>query len=83
MHALALCKKNNLTVTIYTDSITALAWLRDKHAKTTLGVNAMNPELFDLLKRAEAWLKANTFPNRVVKWETDQWGEIPADYNRK
>jgi ribonuclease HI len=83
VHALALCKKNNITVPIYTDSITALAWLRDKHAKTTLGMNDMNPELFVLLKRAEAWLKSNTYPNRVVKWETDQWGEIPADYNRK
>ncbi|HPS27116.1 MAG TPA: ribonuclease H, partial [Bacteroidales bacterium] len=29
------------------------------------------------------WLKANTYPNRVLKWRTDIWGEIPADFGRK
>ena len=33
--------------------------------------------------RAEAWLKAHRVTNPILKWETDQWGEIPADFGRK
>jgi ribonuclease HI len=36
-----------------------------------------------LIKRAENWLKENTFKNPILKWETKVWGEIPADFGRK
>jgi ribonuclease HI len=83
VHALALCKQNNITEAIYTDSITALAWIREKHAKTTVDIARLNPELYQLVKRAEDWLRNNTYSNKIHKWKTDVWGEIPADYGRK
>lgn len=83
VHALALCKQNQITEDIYTDSITALAWIREKHARTTVDIARLNPDLHQLVKRAEEWLRNNTFPNKVLKWKTDVWGEIPADYGRK
>lgn len=83
VHALALCKQNNITEDIYTDSITALAWIREKHAKTTVNIERLNPELHQLIKRAEEWLRNNTYSNKIHKWKTDVWGEIPADYGRK
>jgi ribonuclease HI len=83
VHALALCKKNNILEDIYTDSITALAWIRDKQAKTTVDIARLNPELYQLVKRAEEWLRNNTYANKIYKWKTDVWGEIPADYGRK
>lgn len=84
VHALALLKKSgDPGTTVYTDSRTALAWLRSGKAKTTLKRSAANAPLFQLLIRAEQWLKENRGPYPVRKWETDKWGEIPADFGRK
>ncbi len=83
VHALALCKKNNITLPIYTDSQTAMAWVRNKKAKTTLLEESDNEKLFDYIDRAENWLKQNTWPNKILKWDTRNWGEIPADFGRK
>ncbi len=84
VHALALLKKhNNSHTSIYTDSITAISWLKNKRAKTNLESTHANVELFELIQRAESWLKSNTFTNKVLKWNTVSWGEIPADFGRK
>lgn len=84
VHALAMLKKQGRhSLIIYTDSITAIAWVRNKKAKTTLAANRHNADWFDMIHRAETWLKENTFGNPIVKWETEIWGEIPADFGRK
>ncbi len=83
VHALSLLAKQKNPIPVYSDSKTALAWVRNKHAKTTVNRTAANRKVFELLDRAEAWLRENTFPNRVLKWETDKWGENPADFGRK
>ncbi|MDD4406203.1 MAG: ribonuclease H, partial [Massilibacteroides sp.] len=36
-----------------------------------------------LIERAEKWLTSNTYTTKVMKWETADWGEIPADFGRK
>jgi len=36
-----------------------------------------------VIERAEKWLKENTYTTRILKWETKEWGEIPADFGRK
>ena len=54
-----------------------------KKCKTNIHFDASNKELLDLIKRAENWLKDNTYPNKILKWDTDNWGEIPADFGRK
>jgi len=83
VHALAYLKKHNSTLPIYSDSRTAISWVRNKRANTKLEEADGNEEIFDLLDRAEKWLQANTYPNKVLKWETDYWGENPADFGRK
>lgn len=84
VHALAqLHRRGDHQTTIYTDSRTALAWFRKKKAKTTLERTARNAILFELLDRAERWLAKHHPTNKVLKWETDRWGEIPADFGRK
>lgn len=84
VHALALLKKQGKEdMTIYSDSRTAMAWLRNKKVKTTLKRTAWNNGLFDLISRAENWLRKNQYKNPVVKWPTKKWGEIPADFGRK
>lgn len=83
VHALALLKKQGLNTLIYTDSATAMAWVRNKKAKTTLTRNHKTEALYEMIDRAEKWLKENTYTNPIVKWETEHWGEIPADFGRK
>jgi len=82
VHALALFSKSK-PITIYTDSRTAMAWVRNKKVKTTLHKTSKNAILFELMKRAEDWLKINSYQHKIVKWETKIWGEIPADFGRK
>jgi ribonuclease HI len=84
VHALAYLKKKGLdTYPIYTDSKTALAWVKNKKVKTTLVKNAKNQHLFELLDRAQSWLSNNCYQNPIIKWNTEKWGEIPADFGRK
>ena len=83
VHALALLKKNNNAIIVYSDSRTAIKWVKDKAVKTKLPRNARTEELFNLLDRAILWLNSNEYPNPVLKWETEKWGEIPADFGRK
>jgi ribonuclease HI len=83
VHALAMFKKTGNTTPIYTDSRTAMAWVRNKKVKTVLKKTAKTKIIYELIARAEAWLKANTYSNKILKWETKEWGEIPADFGRK
>jgi ribonuclease HI len=83
VHGLALLKQKNSTLPIYTDSLTAMAWVKAKKARTKLEMNDANAALFELITRAENWLKTNQFSTPIVKWETEVWGEIPADFGRK
>ncbi len=83
VHALALCKKRGVSTTIYSDSANAIAWVRRKTCRTKLAPDELNAPLFELIARAEAWLRNNDYDIPVLKWETDAWGEIPADFGRK
>ena len=84
VHALALCRKNGWdNVTIYSDSRTALSWTRHGKAKTTLKLTPANASWFPMIARAENWLAQNPRHNTVLKWQTEVWGEVPADFGRK
>ena len=86
VHALALLEKSGRRgVTVYTDSRTALSWLRRGKCMTTLNRDAQTENLYNVVHRAEQWLQNH--PDRggniVRKWDTEKWGEIPADFGRK
>jgi len=83
VHALALEKKNGWKLPIYSDSVNAQLWVRQKKCKTKLVQNAKNDYLFQLIERAEKWLNENTIDVPILKWKTEIWGEIPADFGRK
>ncbi len=83
VQALDYCKENNLDLPIYSDSTTAICWVKNKRPNTTQGRTKYNVRLFGLLTWAVNWLKQNDFSNMILKWETKKWGEIPADYGRK
>ena len=83
VHGLAYLKKRNSQRVIYTDSRTAISWVKKKKCNTRLKESEKNRELFELVRRAENWLQNNRYTTPVVKWETRAWGEIPADFGRK
>lgn len=83
VHALALMKQKGWDLPIYSDSRNALLWVRQKKCKTKLPHTARTEALFQLIGRAEKWLRENTYDTPLLKWETQLWGEVPADFGRK
>ena len=83
VHALALLKKQGVKRTVYSDSRNALIWVRQKQCKTKLERNAQTEGLFQLIDRAVIWLRNNKIEVPLLKWQTKEWGEVPADFGRK
>ena len=84
VHALALFhNQGNDHTAIYSDSKTAQAWVKAGQCRTKLARTPANARLFEIIARAERWLATHTWPNAILKWNTAEWGEIPADFGRK
>lgn len=83
VHGLALLKQKGMEMPVYSDSRNAIQWVRQKKCKTRLPREPRTEALFRLIERAEKWLRENTYTTPLLKWETDRWGEIPADFGRK
>lgn len=83
VHGLSYLKKHRLNQIIYSDSVNAISWVRQKQCKSKLVEDASTAELWDYIHRAENWLRTNSYTTEIRKWDTDNWGEIPADFGRK
>ncbi len=83
VHGLAYLKQQKSDRNIYSDSKIAIGWVKKKKCNTKLKRTSKNRKVFELVTRAENWLKNNTYKTTIVKWETKAWGEIPADFGRK
>jgi ribonuclease HI len=84
VHALTWQVKHNMHIPVYSDSENAISWVATGECKTKLKHSSRNALLFALIQSAENWLAENELPeDRVLKWDTDLWGENPADFGRK
>lgn len=84
IHAAALfAQRGDTTTPIYSDSRTAQAWIRARRSKSTVQPTARNARIMEMLARADRWIASHTIPNPIIKWDTERWGEIPADFGRK
>lgn len=83
VHGLAWQQKHKLNIPIYSDSVNAIKWVKSGKANTKLVENSQNQILFEHLSRAEDWLQNNKVDVQLLKWDTKNWGEIPADFGRK
>lgn len=85
--ALKYLIKNEMPLKVYTDSVTAMAWVRNGKANTTAHTTGKaTEELNNLITKSETFLRENKLllsKAQILKWETKAWGEIPADYGRK
>jgi len=83
VQALQLLEQRGLSLPVYSDSGTAIAWVRRNVCNTSLKMDGRNRLLFSLVTLAEKWLREHPARAKVLKWDTQAWGEIPADFNRK
>ncbi len=83
VHALALMHQRGERHTIYSDSKTGMAWVRNKNIKTQLKPVPENRKTFEMMARALEWLRTHQIDTKILKWQTEIWGEIPADFGRK
>ncbi|MDL2291732.1 ribonuclease H family protein [Bacteroides sp. OttesenSCG-928-F21] len=83
VHGLALIAQQKWEMPIYSDSRNAIGWVKQKKCKTKLPRTAETEELFQIIERAEKWLREHKYSTPILKWETKEWGEIPADFGRK
>ena len=84
VHALALMEKQHITdKVIYSDSYNAILWVNKRQCKTKLERTEDTQPLYDIIARAEQWLRTHRIDIPIVHWQTKLWGEIPADFGRK
>ena len=83
VHGLAYLKQHHLNQIIYSDSKIAINWVKHKECRTKLPLSPQTNDIWNLIRRAEAWLQNNSYTTEIRKWDTDHWGEIPADFGRK
>ena len=83
VYALALYKSRGLDWPLYSDSRNAIDWVQKKQCRTKLERTPQTEAVFERIESAERWLRENSFRNRIIKWDTKKWGEIPADFGRK
>lgn len=84
VHALALMDKQGINdKTLYSDSYTAICWVRKKKCGTKLARTPRNEQLHQVIARAELWLRNHDIHIPIIQWDTRHWGDIPADFGRK
>ena len=83
VHGLAYLKQHHLNQIIYSDSKIAINWVKHKECRSKLPLSSQTNDIWNLIRRAEAWLQNNSYTTEIRKWDTDHWGEIPADFGRK
>lgn len=83
VHALMLCHKKGQDCTVYSDSVTAISWVKKKAVNCSLPRNIINQQAWEMMDRCINWLKTTDKISPIEKWETKMWGEIPADFGRK
>jgi ribonuclease HI len=75
-----ITKKINLP--IYSDSENAITWVKSGKCNTKLERLSTNKILFNFIARGEQILREQK-NFKISKWDTEAWGENPADFGRK
>ena len=74
--------KHQLDMPVYSDSVNAIAWIQARRCNTKLARLSSNRILFNFIADAEEILRVSK-TLRIYKWDTQAWGENPADFGRK
>ena len=69
---------NNKPKIIFSDSVTAISWVRNK--------NTASKKRNKIVQMAEIYLKIAAYwvdKIEIIHWDNRTWGEIPADFGNK
>lgn len=84
VHGISWLQKQGKTdYVLYSDSKIAIDRVKNWKCRTNLAPNDETVQLFGLIKRAEEWLATNAYRPKILKRNTREWWEIPADFGRK
>ena len=84
VHALTMMERDGIKgKAIYSDSHNAILGGKKKQCKTKLERTPRTEQLYQIIARAENWLRTHRVTTPILKWETQKWGEVPADFGRK
>jgi ribonuclease HI len=78
--------QNQKYTILYSDSKTAIWWIKKGAINTTITKNKNNTILFEIIHESIQWLKLNSDRSNYItlsKRPTSQRGQIPADFWRK
>jgi ribonuclease HI len=77
----------SIMIPIYSDSKCAMGWVSGKGVcNTTMEPESQGPEIRAEIAKAESWLRgpsATKYIKMLRKWDTEELGEIPADFGNK
>ena len=83
-------KAKGIMMPIYSDSMVAMGWVRETGECKTNRVPPFGSPLHSEILTAHRWLRSaekageiEKYRDLLRKWETDVYGEIPADFGRK
>ncbi len=83
VRAVKHCIDNKTQCEIYSDSNTAISWVQNGIVKSSVLEEPENKKLLPFINAGLAYIKTiNSLPT-ILKWNTKDWGEIPADFGRK
>jgi ribonuclease HI len=84
VRALTWLSKEKKQIPVYSDSENGISWAYTGICKTNLKHTGKNALIFAMIRSAENWLAENELDDdAVLKWDTEEWGENPADFGRK
>jgi ribonuclease HI len=84
VQALTWMARHKSPLPVYSDSENGISWVYQGKCKTNLKPTSRNTSLFTMIHNAENWLAENALDDEaVLKWDTNLWGENPADFGRK
>lgn len=73
---------NSRKTIIYTDSITAISWVKNKNINTVFDYKS-NDRLNRDVEECLYFIRNTDSTFNIKKWDTVNWGEIPSDFGRK
>lgn len=83
VHGLQWLWQYDINAPVYSDSFTAITWVKNQKINSKVLEKNPVPQIKERIEKALKWLKEHPKHAEVIKWNTQEWGEIPADFNRK
>lgn len=83
VHALAHLRSTKSTLPVYCANSLAIQWVKNKEVQSIITITKNKEEYHTRLKQAKTWLQEYRYPNELLHWDYNAWGENPATYTPK